>query len=141
MKKCVLRIIRSLLLHVWSFFRFSLNFDPVKEVLKIRCHVYFQENTCENEVFRSTILDHRKKLTYSRFSGWFISYSIRKGNLDRCKCSHCKDEAKEIVESDCLCWEVDAMLIASANIPVREGLREASGHPAFMGMSQTISHK
>ena len=33
------------------------------------------------------------------------------------------------------------MLIASANIPVREGLREASGHPAFMGMSQTISHK
>ena len=39
-----------------------LNFDPMTEILKIRCHLYFnedsdysEENTCENEVFRSTI--------------------------------------------------------------------------------------
>ena len=31
----VLRVIRSLLLNVWSFFRFSLNFDLVKKILKI----------------------------------------------------------------------------------------------------------
>ena len=40
----------------------ELNFDPVKEILKIRCHIYilmkndhFKENTFENEVFRFTI--------------------------------------------------------------------------------------
>ena len=39
--KQVLRIISwSLLLNVWSFFRFSLNFDPVKEIMKIRCQIY-----------------------------------------------------------------------------------------------------
>ena len=36
----VLRIIRSLLVNVWSFFRFSLNFHPVKEILIIQCHIY-----------------------------------------------------------------------------------------------------
>ena len=44
---------------------------------------------------------------------------IRIGNLDWYKCGHCKNEAREI---DCLCCrEVDAMLIASAKIPEREG--------------------
>ena len=44
---------------------------------------------------------------------------IRIGNLDWCKCRHCKNEAREI---DCLCCrEVNAMLIASAKIPEREG--------------------
>ena len=35
----------------------ELNFDPVKEILKIRCQEsdYFKDNTCENEVFCSTI--------------------------------------------------------------------------------------
>ena len=42
----------------------ELNFDSVKEILKIRCllHLYFneesdyyEENTCKNEIFRSTI--------------------------------------------------------------------------------------
>ena len=37
---------------------------------------------------------------------------IRVGNLDWCKCGHCKNEAREI---DCLCFiEVNPMLIASA---------------------------
>ena len=36
----VLRIIRSLLLNVWSFFRFSWNLGPVNEILKILCHIY-----------------------------------------------------------------------------------------------------
>ena len=35
----------------------ELNFDPMKEILKIWCQEsdYFKDNTCENEVFRSTI--------------------------------------------------------------------------------------
>ena len=44
---------------------------------------------------------------------------IRIGNLDWCKCGHCKNEARKI---DCLCCrEVDVTLIASAKIPKREG--------------------
>ena len=64
------------------------------------------------EVFHSTILLHRKKLN-------IFTYSIWIGNLDWCKCGHCKNEARDI---DCLyCREVDAMLIASVKIPEREG--------------------
>ena len=36
----VLRIIGTLLLNVWWVFKFSLNFYPVKDVLKIRSHIY-----------------------------------------------------------------------------------------------------
>ena len=42
---------------------FLLNFDPVKEILKIWCQIYFneksdfsEENTSDNENFHSTIL-------------------------------------------------------------------------------------
>ena len=42
-------------------FQVSSNFDPVKEILKIRCHLYFneegdysEESASENEVFCST---------------------------------------------------------------------------------------
>ena len=42
---------------------FSLNFDPVKEILKIQCQSYIlmkkvifsEEDTCANEVFHSTV--------------------------------------------------------------------------------------
>ena len=48
-----------------------------------------------------------------------IKLHIRIGNLNWCKCRHCKNEAREI---DCLCCrEAHAMFIASAKIPVREG--------------------
>ena len=40
---------------------------------------YYKENTCENEVFRSTI---GRYWTYSRFSCWFITCSMRIENLD-----------------------------------------------------------
>ena len=44
---------------------------------------------------------------------------IRVGNLIWCKRGHCKTEARQI---DCLCCgEVDAMFVASAKIPEREG--------------------
>ena len=40
---------------------------------------------------------------------------IRTGNLDWCKCGHCKNEAREI---GCLSYrQVDERLIASAKIP------------------------
>ena len=43
---------------------------------------------------------------------------IRIENPDCYKCGHCKNEAREI---DCLCCrEVNAMLIASTEIPERE---------------------
>ena len=43
---------------------------------------------------------------------------IRIGNLDWCKCGHCKNEAKEI--DRLCCREVNAMLIASAKIQKHE---------------------
>ena len=44
---------------------------------------------------------------------------IKIGNLDWCKCRHCKNEAREI---DCVCCrEMYTMLIASAKIPEHEG--------------------
>ena len=57
-------------------------------------HLYFNEEsnyseeiTCDNEVFRATILHHRKKL-----------------------CAHCKNEGREI---DCLyCREMDAYCLS-----------------------------
>ena len=108
-------------------FQASLNFDPVKEILKYNVTFTFQlneesdfseENTCNNEVFPSTILHHRQKLNIP-FSCRFITYSvIRIGNLDWCKCGHWKYEATEI---DCLCGrQVDTVLVASAKIPERE---------------------
>ena len=70
----------------------ELNFDPVKEILKMRCHShlyfneesdYFEENTCENG---SLSLCHRKKPNIFTPSCWFITHSIRIENLDWCKC-------------------------------------------------------
>ena len=45
-------------------FQVSLYFDPVKEILKIRCNIYIfnegsnysEESTCDDELFRPTIL-------------------------------------------------------------------------------------
>ena len=44
-----------------------------------------EENTSINEVLCSTILHYRKKLNI-HLSYWFITYSIRIGNLDWWKC-------------------------------------------------------
>ena len=53
-----------------------------------------------------------------------IKLHIRIGNLNWCKCRHCKNEAREM---DCLCCrEVHAMFIASTKIPVREGSTSTS---------------
>ena len=61
---------------------------------------------------------HEKQTKYIHASAADLLH-IRIGNLDWCKCGHCKNEAREI---DCLCCrEVNAMLIASAKIPEREG--------------------
>ena len=63
---------------------------------------YSEENTCDNKVFHSTILQSADLL------------HIRIGNLNWCKCRHCKNETGEI---HCLSFRgVDAMLIASAKI-------------------------
>ena len=89
-----LRIIRSLLLSVWSLFRFSLNFDPVKEILKIRCHIYISMNKvnilrkihAKMKSFAPTILHHGKKLNILTLSCRFItsytpSYNLTSYNL------------------------------------------------------------
>ena len=125
------------------FFQVPLNFDPVREILKIRCQI--------SVLMKKVIIDDRKiDVTIKSFAPPFFSYfnlslnrkksvvmramrkknkrihvsaadlqHIRKGNLDWCKCEYRENEAKEI---DCLCCkEVDAMLIASAKIPARKG--------------------
>ena len=80
---------------------------------------YSEETTCENNVFRSIILHHKKKLNISQFTCQFITYSISLGNLDWCECGSCKNEAREI---GCLCCrEEDAVLIALDKMPKREG--------------------
>ena len=59
----------------------------------------------------------RKKLNI--FTLVLLIYYIRIGNLDWCKCGHCKNETREI---DCLCCrEVHAMLTASAKNPDHKG--------------------
>ena len=50
---------------------------------------YSEQNTFDNEVFRSTILHHRKKLnifTPQMPIYYMITYSIRIGTVDWCKC-------------------------------------------------------
>ena len=129
-----MRIIRNLLLNVWSFFQVSWNFDPVKYWKKEESD-YPEENTCDNEVFRSTILHHKKNKHIHASAADLLHYSIRIGNLDWCKFGHYKNEAGEI---DFLCCrKVDTMLIASVKF---QSAREISRHPAFMGICPTISH-
>ena len=58
----------------------------------------------------------RKKLKIFTFQ--MSIYYILIGNLARCKCEHCKNEARE---KDCPCRrEVDAKLIALIKTPGRE---------------------
>ena len=125
----ILRIIRNSLLNLWSLFRFHY------EMLKIPCHICIilmkRVRKIEHVIMKSFTHPYSTKErneTYLDFSRRFITYSTRIGNLDWCKCGHCKNEAREI---DCLrCWEVDAMLICSVK---SQSAREASLHPSFYG--------
>ena len=138
-------------------FQVSLNFDPVKEILKIQSQIYilmkkviilkklqmkwklsfhhfstisvwaWNRKTCGNE-------RHEKETQHIHAFAADLLY-VRKKNLDWCKCWHCINDAREI---DCLCCrEVDAMLIVWLK---SEGTKEASCHPAYMGICLTISH-
>ena len=95
---------------------------------------YSEGNTIDNEDFCSSILQpfqfkpeqkktcgnesHEKETKHIHASAAGLLY-IRIGNLDQCKCSHCKNEESEIV---CLCCrQVDAVLTATAKIPESEG--------------------
>ena len=61
---------------------------------------------------------HEKETKHIHASATHLLH-IRTGNLNWCKCGHCKNEARDI---DCLCCrEVDAIVIASAKIQEREG--------------------
>ena len=114
----------------------------MKEILKIRCQIsilmkkviilkkiqatmktftppsfnYFslrlrRKKTCVKE-------NHEKETKHISASAADLLH-IKIGNLNWCKCGHCKNEVREI---DCLCCrKVDAILIASAKIPQREG--------------------
>ena len=93
-----------------------------------------EKNTSDNEGFCSTILQlfqfeseqkkmcdnesHEEETKHIHASAADLLH-IRIGNLDWCKCGHCKNEVEEI---DFLsCREEDAMLIASTKIPEHEG--------------------
>ena len=105
---------------------------------------YSQENTIGNEDFRSAVLqpfqfepeqkktcgneNHEKKTKHTHASSVDLLHN-RIGNLDWCKCGHCKNEAREI---DCLCYrEVDALAKFLLWLESRSA-RETSRHPAFM---------
>ena len=131
----------------------------MKEIRKIQCQIYIneetdysEENTSDNEDFRSTIFQpftfdseqkktcgnerHEKETKHIHASTANLLH-IRIGNIDWCKCGHCKNEARKI---DCLCCreiEVDAVVIISAKIPQCVG---KISPPAFMGYYPTISH-
>ena len=66
-----------------------------------------RKKTCGNE-------SYEKETKHIHLSAADLLH-IRIGNLDWCKCRHCKNEAREI---NCpRCEEVDAMFIALAKIP------------------------
>ena len=69
------------------FFWFSLNLDPVKELLKIRFRIYIlKKNVIILMSFAPPFSNIERNSTYPRFSYRCITYSIRIGNLDWCKC-------------------------------------------------------
>ena len=80
---------------------------------------YSEENTCHNEVYRSTSLHHRKKLNTLTFqvSSYYIQYQNRKSQLMQMRDIAKPKREKQIVF---FCGEVDAMLIALAKIPEGE---------------------
>ena len=125
------------------FFQVWLNFDPMKETLKIQCQIYIWKLEY-NEYFRSTILhpfqlepeqkrtcdneSHDKKTKHIHTSATNLLH-IRTGNLDWRKRRHCKSKAREM---DYLCCgEMNVMLTASAKILELEGNVFAI-HSAFM---------
>ena len=70
------------------FIKFSSSERITKNTMS---HLYFneesdysEENTCENEVFHSTILHHRKKLNYSRLSCRDVLHTNARSSQWRC---------------------------------------------------------
>ena len=90
-------------------FQVSLNFDPVKEILKLQCDIYILMNKViilrkiqvTMKTFAPPFSTIGRNLTYSRFICWFIIYNIRIRNLGSCKCELCKNEAREICGLSC----------------------------------------
>ena len=94
---------------------------------------YSAVNTCDNKVFCSPILQpfqfdpeqkqtcgndsHEKEIKHIHGPAADLLH-IRIGNLDLCKCGHCKNEARGI---NCCCSkEVNAMLVALVKISEHE---------------------
>ena len=119
-------------------FQVSLNFDPVRVILKIRCLIYILmkkviilrkihvaiksfappfSNHFSLSLNGKKRESHEKNVFTLQLPIHYILYQNK--NIDWCKCGHCKNEAREI---DCpCCREVNAVLIASAKILKREG--------------------
>ena len=67
----------------------GLRFDPVKEILKIRSHIYILMKKLiiwEKYMQKGSLSLHHRKKQNICLSCWFITYSIRTENLDWCKC-------------------------------------------------------
>ena len=75
-------------------FQVSLNFDPVKKILKMRYHfhilmkkvVILRRKLVKMKSFAQPLTTIERNYTYSRLRCRFITSSIRIGNLDWCKC-------------------------------------------------------
>ena len=111
--------IASLTINKAYMWRFPINTEHRMSHFR---HLHFNEKSDYSEEMKSFIPPFstiERNCIYWHFSCQFITYSIRIGNLNWCKCGHCKNEVREI---DCLCCrEVEVMLIASTKVSEREG--------------------
>ena len=82
--------------------RFSVfHFDPVKEILKIRCHIYILVKKViilrNIHVEMKSFAPPQKETQHTRLSCRLITYSIRIGNLDWRKCHKQPDFFWELI--------------------------------------------
>ena len=96
-------------------------------IKKKRCSDYSEENTCDNEVFCSTILHHRKKLRIStlQLPIYYIQYENSKSQLVQIRTLQIRSERNRLylLKDGCI-----------ALAKIREGERSISpfsfyGHP------------
>ena len=110
--------------------------EKIQVIMKTFVPPFFNHFSLSLNRKRSGNESHEKEIKHIDASAADLLH-VRIGNLNWCKCEHCKKDAREI---DCLCCretEVDAMFINSAKIPQCEG---SILSPAFMGYCPTISH-
>ena len=109
-----------------------LNFDPVKEILKIRCHVYILMKKViilrKIHVKMKSFAPPQKENTHIHASAADLLHTVLEQEISidaNTRSSHRRCSAKKVFfkarDIDCICCrELDSMLIISTKIPQRE---------------------